>query len=182
MTDEETPTPPPVIVGEGRVFIVPVDDDGNPTGEPQEVGTIATGGLGFDYEVEMDDEPPRMPQGEVTLTMPPGVVTVFANDLPYGPGPETVTGSLSDTLAFSADDWAASRAMAWVWGIVCGWDDDDDPDDEGGAMADLAERWRWDDEGVARLRRLHARFLRLTALEDAGIGDPDDASPGTVTP
>jgi hypothetical protein len=79
---------------------------------------------------------------------------VFLNDRPYQDGQEDPRVALSDTLAFSVDDWAATRAMAWVWGIVCGWDDD--------AMAELAETFRWDETTTARLNRLHAAFDALS--------------------
>lgn len=80
---------------------------------------------------------------------------VFVNDLPYAVGSDDPINSLADTLAFSADDWSASRAMAWVWGIVCGWDDD--------SFTELAPRFRWTAEQVERLKRLRANFERLEA-------------------
>lgn len=70
--------------------------------------------------------------------------------------------SLHDTIVFSSDDWSGSRAMAWVYGIVCGWDDDEDDDVD--AMAELAIRFGWDAARVARLRRLRAEFARLAEV------------------
>lgn len=78
---------------------------------------------------------------------------VFLNDEPYRDGVEDPRKSLGDTLAFSVDDWSATRAMAWVWGIVHGWEDD--------AMAELAAEYGWDEGAVARLNRLHEAFDRL---------------------
>lgn len=75
---------------------------------------------------------------------------IFVNDLPYSTPQEDPKESLKDTLAFSVDDWTQTRAMAWVWGIVCGWDDE--------SLAELAPRFNWSDEAVARLKRLHERF------------------------
>ena len=80
---------------------------------------------------------------------------VFLNDQPYRDGEEDPRESLRTTLAFSVDDWGATRAMAWVWGIVNGWDDE--------AMAELAAEHGWDDETTARLNRLHAAFDDLSA-------------------
>lgn len=85
------------------------------------------------------------------------MTAIYLNDQPYKNGEEDPHKALEDTLAFAVDDWAASRAMAWVYGIVCGWDDEDDPDD--GAMAELAATYDWDDATVSRLRRLHERFI-----------------------
>lgn len=76
---------------------------------------------------------------------------VWLNDVPYQAGQEDPRQSLQDTLAFSVDDWGATRAMAWVWGIINGWDDD--------AMKELAEQHGWNEATIARLNRLHAAFL-----------------------
>ena len=75
---------------------------------------------------------------------------VFLNDVTYTDGEEDPRKSLDTTLAFSVDDWAATRAMAWVWGIVVGWDEE--------SMAELAAEFRWDEATTARLNRLHERF------------------------
>jgi len=83
---------------------------------------------------------------------------VFVNDLPYNDGQENPLGALGDALAFAADDWADTRAKAWVWGIVLGWDDE--------AMAELAADFHWDDATVARLRRLHEGFDALSGQQD----------------
>lgn len=75
---------------------------------------------------------------------------VHLNDVTYTDGEEDPRESLRTTLAFSVDDWGATRAMAWVWGIVNGWDAD--------AMAQLAAQHGWDESTTARLDRLHAAF------------------------
>lgn len=82
---------------------------------------------------------------------------VFLNDVTYADGEENPLKALGTTLAFSVDDWGASRAMSWVWGIVLGWDDEDDD----GAMVEQARRHGWSDETVARLRRLHDAFKAI---------------------
>jgi hypothetical protein len=76
----------------------------------------------------------------------------FLNDEPYRDGEEDPREALRTTLAFSADDWASSRAMAWVWGIVEGWDDE--------SMTELAATYRWDKATKERLNRLHEAFDR----------------------
>lgn len=75
--------------------------------------------------------------------------------------------SLSDAIAFSSADWGQARDMAWIYGIVLGWDDEDDEDD--GAMGELAIRFGWDASTVERLRALHAEFQRA-----AGVYSPPE--------
>lgn len=75
---------------------------------------------------------------------------IYLNDRPYSDGEEDPFRSLGDTLAFSVDDWGHTRAMAWVWGIILGWDDE--------AMAELAALFGWDEDTTARLNRLHTAF------------------------
>lgn len=89
---------------------------------------------------------------------------IFANDLPYTNGNDDPLRALEDTLAFAVDDWSDTRAKAWIYGIVCGWDDPDAPDED--AMSELAEQFRWTPEQVARLRLLHERFK---ALSEGGV-------------
>jgi hypothetical protein len=90
---------------------------------------------------------------------------LMLNDQPYIDGQEDPHESLDTTLAFSVDDWGATRAMSWVWGIVCGWDDD--------AMAEQAAKHGWDEATTARLNRLHERFEAMSA-----VATPDPAEPG----
>ena len=80
---------------------------------------------------------------------------VFANDLPFSARHADPFESLKDMLALSADDWGETRAKAWVYGIVLGWDY---PEDDGETMAELADKFDWSDEQVARLRQLHKNF------------------------
>ena len=90
---------------------------------------------------------------------------VIANNLPYGGEPAVFDPkrALADTIVFSSDDWWQSRAMAWVYGIVVGWDDDDPMEGETGreALDDLAAKFGWSDNVVTRLRELHRRFEAL---------------------
>ena len=68
--------------------------------------------------------------------------------------------AISDLLAFNSRDWSLDKADAWLWGIVFGWDDETDPAES--AMPDVARRHGWDEHDVARLRRLHARWVEMT--------------------
>lgn len=80
---------------------------------------------------------------------------IFANDIPFTDGTDDPFKSLRDTLAFAVDDWAATRAMAWTWGIIEGWDSE--------SMGELAEQFKWTPEQTARLNRLHEAFARAAA-------------------
>jgi hypothetical protein len=46
--------------------------------------------------------------------------------------------------------------MAWIYGIVCGWDDD--------MLPELADKFGWSDEAVARLKRLRALWVTFSGL------------------
>ena len=95
---------------------------------------------------------------------------IIANDLPYSLPTTDPKQALQDTIAFSANDWGESRAMAWVYGIVLGWDFDGDEDDDEDDGSELREEFRqkfgWTGEQIARLEALHAAFERLGAGED----------------
>ena len=88
---------------------------------------------------------------------------IFANDLPYIAGGTDPFEALHSALAFSSRDWGAERDLAWIYGIVAGWDCDEDHEHDwlcsGDAMAELAERFGWSEEQVERLRALHKRFM-----------------------
>ena len=68
--------------------------------------------------------------------------------------------SLANVLAFSSRDWGQARDLAWLWGIVHGWDDEHDEDS---AMPEMARVHGWDEVEVARLRRLHAAYEAILA-------------------
>ncbi|WP_088312395.1 hypothetical protein [Kineosporia sp. R_H_3] len=73
-------------------------------------------------------------------------------------------GALHDAVAFSSRDWSNDgRDGAWIYGIVCGWDDETDGPDAGDAMTEVASLYRWDASTIARLRALHAAWKALEA-------------------
>jgi hypothetical protein len=57
--------------------------------------------------------------------------------------------SLRTCLPFDSRDWSVDKNDAWIYGIVCGWND---------AIVDVAKVHGWADETVARLQRLHLAF------------------------
>ena len=94
---------------------------------------------------------------------------ILLNRLAENVPDENPLTSLRESIVLAANDWSQSRAEAWVYGIVVGWDPDpdDEPDeDDGDVMGDLAERFGWSDAQVARLRRLHDAFRRLDSDAD----------------
>lgn len=90
--------------------------------------------------------------------MTAGNVMIFPRDTPPG---VNIFEALHNTIAFSSADWAAARDLAWIYGIVLGWDGEEC------AMEELATKFRWPPERVALLRQLHAEFNRRA--EEAGV-------------
>lgn len=64
--------------------------------------------------------------------------------------------SARSTLTLSSQDWSVRHDLAWLYGILVGWDDDPDDPHPVDAMADVAARCGWNADSVARLRRLAA--------------------------
>lgn len=90
---------------------------------------------------------------------------ILINDLPYAITTTDPLDALETTIACSSDDWAYSRAMAWVYGIVIGWSfdgDDDDPDDYSPTLREeFRVKFGWTGEQIARLTALHEAFAAL---------------------
>lgn len=61
--------------------------------------------------------------------------------------------SLEVTIPFWVGDWSEDNRLAWVYGIVCGWDDE--------AMDEVAYLHDWSKETVERLNLLHNRYKQL---------------------
>lgn len=55
--------------------------------------------------------------------------------------------SAQSAIAFSPHDWGADKRLAWVYGILVGWDDE--------ALAEMQKKFRWTDESVERLKSYH---------------------------
>lgn len=73
-------------------------------------------------------------------------------------------------VATDSRDWSRDRSDAWLYGLLCGWDcedqhehDDDCGDD--GAMRDVAADLGWSGEDVARLRRYRAAIREVSREE-----------------
>jgi len=63
--------------------------------------------------------------------------------------PECPGYALRNLLAFDSRDYSINRRDAWLYGIIMGWDR---------SMDEIAARHGWNEQAVARLRRLHALF------------------------
>lgn len=76
-------------------------------------------------------------------------------------------GGLNRLLATSSRDWGATREDAWLYGLFCGWDcednhEHDDLCDNGAAMNEMVKSYGWSPETVARLRSYRAAVLAAT--------------------
>jgi hypothetical protein len=67
--------------------------------------------------------------------------------------------SAHNTMAFDARDWALDKRDAWLYGLITGWDDEEEPEED--AMGEVARKHRWSDYDVARLRRLHQAIVAI---------------------
>ena len=73
--------------------------------------------------------------------------------------------SLKTVIATDVKDWSTDKRNAWIYGIVLGWSDFDDPESpEESAMEELREQFGWTDADVARLKWLHQEFERINKL------------------
>jgi hypothetical protein len=64
--------------------------------------------------------------------------------------------SLCTAVATDVRDWSLGRRDAWIYGIVCGWDE---------AIGEVAARHGWTAEDVQRLKRLHKQYNWLRNAE-----------------
>jgi hypothetical protein len=86
---------------------------------------------------------------------------------PVNATPAAALASLRTVVACSSQDWGRSSGDAWLYGLVVGWDCEEDhvhndDDDCGSAVPELAAEFGWDDEDVARLRAYRSVLLALT--------------------
>ncbi|MYV30337.1 hypothetical protein GQ649_24265 [Rhodococcus sp. DSM 6344] len=73
--------------------------------------------------------------------------------------------ALHDVIAFSSMDFGSASDVAWMYGIVVGWDNDDsdEVEDQHASMRELAQRFNWPHRKVQLLRNLHAEWVRRTS-------------------
>lgn len=79
---------------------------------------------------------------------------------------------LGDMMATDSRDWGLDRGDAWLYGLFCGWDCEDDHEHDdvcGGedAMIEVGAQHGWSEEDIARLRRYRAEVAELQATHTA---------------
>lgn len=72
--------------------------------------------------------------------------------------------SLEQVVAFNSRDWAQSRTDAFIYGIICGWSQDED---EVGAWDEICAKHNFDKK---RLKTLHKNFKTLMKYESEVFG------------
>ena len=80
----------------------------------------------------------------------------MATELIFTPHPkktENPLESIHRSIAFDVRDWAEDRRSAWMYGIVCGWDNK--------CYDELKKKFNWEDEEIERNKRLHEQFNDL---------------------
>ncbi|HEX9089244.1 MAG TPA: hypothetical protein VF867_17270 [Arthrobacter sp.] len=78
------------------------------------------------------------------------------NPAPKTPGTDPL-GALHSAMTLSSMDWGSAPDLAWIYGIAVGWD--------GPAIAELAGKFSWSSEKVAKLRKLR-RYFRAAELAE----------------
>ena len=73
--------------------------------------------------------------------------------------------SLERTLAFDPRDWGQNKRDAWIYGIVCGWENDDplEGETEDDAIDEICDKHGFDKK---RLKQLRRNYLKLKEHED----------------
>lgn len=73
--------------------------------------------------------------------------------------------SLESTLAFDSRDWSLSKRDAWIYGIICGWENEDplEGETEDDAVNEICEKHGFDKK---RLKQLRKNYLKLKEYED----------------
>ncbi|MDV6267050.1 hypothetical protein [Rhodococcus globerulus] len=73
--------------------------------------------------------------------------------------------ALHNAISFSSMDFGSASDVAWIYGIVVGWDNDNPDEGEHpyAAMRELAQRFNWPLKKVQLLRSLRAEWVRRTS-------------------
>lgn len=67
-----------------------------------------------------------------------------------------IIDSLHSAIVFSSHDWSRDKRLAWVYGIIVGWDDD--------SFEELKERFGWSDKTIERLKKYHEEIEKVYKL------------------
>lgn len=74
---------------------------------------------------------------------------------------------LERLISTNSRDWGESRVDAWLWAVLVGWDCEQDEHDDTcthGALEEVAQRYGWDEETVAKARRYRVAVRAVGAL------------------
>lgn len=69
--------------------------------------------------------------------------------------PNNCLGSIECTIAFDVRDWSEDKRLAWIYGIVFGWEDDE---------KEIQNKFSWSDDDIKRLNKLHKEWKALKHL------------------
>jgi hypothetical protein len=61
--------------------------------------------------------------------------------------------SIYDAIVFSPHDWGGHPRLAWIYGIICGWNDE--------CFEEFKNEYDWDDETIERLKNYHEEIKKL---------------------
>jgi len=72
--------------------------------------------------------------------------------------------SLERALAFDSRDWSQNKRDAWIYGIICGWENEDSlpGEKEDDAVDEICEKHGFD---KVRLKELRKNYLKIKSLE-----------------
>ena len=73
--------------------------------------------------------------------------------------------NLQCTLALDSRDWGQNKRDAWIYGIVCGWENEEplEGETEDDAVDEICEKYGFDKKHLKQLRK---NFLKLKTYED----------------
>ena len=72
----------------------------------------------------------------------------------------TIEDHLQCVFAFSPKDWGANKDDAWLYGIICGWDED--------SIDELRAKFGWTDRDIDALKFRRKQFLELEGSTQQG--------------
>lgn len=67
--------------------------------------------------------------------------------------------SLYNTIVFDSADWSKTKRLAWIYGIIVGWNNE--------SYEEIKDMWNWSDKTIARNKRLNKTFKE--SIEDRSL-------------
>ena len=79
--------------------------------------------------------------------------------------PECPFESLENTIIFDSLDYGNNKRLAWLYGIVVGWDfENEDNEEDFDITKEFKNKFNWNDDDINRLKRLRIKFLKAKEL------------------